>query len=172
MSAKITADATGTKVTIGNAAEDALQIDATAKTIKAVSPYLLSGNGPYAKFTGTLTTTSGAAFASLTLTPVQTSGIAVSGPTATPGKAGWYQCSVQARWGAIATGKVQLLMSLAGNAFFASIVPNDATQQSQIITALQYFNGTTDSLIAQAAQDSGSALNCVITGQMVLVREG
>jgi hypothetical protein len=44
MSAKITADATGTKVTIGTAAEDALQIDATAKTIKALAPYLLKGD--------------------------------------------------------------------------------------------------------------------------------
>jgi hypothetical protein len=41
MTAKITADATGTKVTIGTAAEDALQIDATAKTISALAPYAL-----------------------------------------------------------------------------------------------------------------------------------
>ncbi|MEN6407889.1 MAG: hypothetical protein ABFC77_15655 [Thermoguttaceae bacterium] len=46
MTAKITADATGTKVTIGTAAEDALQIDATAKTIVAVSPYQMLGSGP------------------------------------------------------------------------------------------------------------------------------
>jgi hypothetical protein len=39
MTAKITADATGTKVTIGTAAEDALQIDSSAKTIKALAPY-------------------------------------------------------------------------------------------------------------------------------------
>lgn len=39
MTAKLTASADGTKVTIGNAAEDALQIDATAKIIAAVSPY-------------------------------------------------------------------------------------------------------------------------------------
>jgi hypothetical protein len=39
MTAKITADATGNLVTLGTAAEDALQIDATAKTIKALSPY-------------------------------------------------------------------------------------------------------------------------------------
>ncbi len=44
MTAKITADASGTKVTIGTAAEDALQIDATAKTIKALSPYKLSAD--------------------------------------------------------------------------------------------------------------------------------
>lgn len=46
MTAKFTASADGTKVIIGTAAEDALQIDATAKTIKAVSPYLMVGNGP------------------------------------------------------------------------------------------------------------------------------
>lgn len=39
MTAKITADASGTKVTIGTAAEDALEIDATAKTVKALAPY-------------------------------------------------------------------------------------------------------------------------------------
>jgi len=40
MTAKLTASADGTKVTIGTAAEDALQIDATAKTIEALSPYV------------------------------------------------------------------------------------------------------------------------------------
>jgi len=44
MTAKIKADASGTKVTIGTAAEDALQIDATAKIIKALAPYLLKGD--------------------------------------------------------------------------------------------------------------------------------
>jgi hypothetical protein len=39
MTAKLSASADGTKVTIGTAAEDALQIDATAKTIKALAPY-------------------------------------------------------------------------------------------------------------------------------------
>ena len=41
MTAKLTASADGTKVTIGTAAEDALQIDATAKTISALAPYAL-----------------------------------------------------------------------------------------------------------------------------------
>lgn len=39
MTAKLTVSADGTKVTLGTAAEDALQIDATAKTIKALAPY-------------------------------------------------------------------------------------------------------------------------------------
>jgi hypothetical protein len=42
MTAKITADAAGTKVLIGNAAENALEIDSTAKTIKALSPYQMN----------------------------------------------------------------------------------------------------------------------------------
>ena len=46
MTAKFSASADGTKVTIGTAAEDALQIDATAKTIKAVSPYIIEADGP------------------------------------------------------------------------------------------------------------------------------
>jgi hypothetical protein len=41
MTAKLTASADGSKVLIGTAAEDALEIDATAKTIKALSPYTL-----------------------------------------------------------------------------------------------------------------------------------
>ena len=39
MTAKITASADGTKVLIGTAAENALQIDSVAKTIGAVAPY-------------------------------------------------------------------------------------------------------------------------------------
>ena len=46
MTAKIGASADGTKVTIGNAAEMALEIDATAKTIKALAPYSLQQSGP------------------------------------------------------------------------------------------------------------------------------
>jgi len=44
MTAKLTASADGSKVLIGNAAEDALEIDATAKTIAALAPYLLKGD--------------------------------------------------------------------------------------------------------------------------------
>ena len=44
MTAKFSASADGTKVNIGNAAENALQIDSTAKTIKALAPYILSAN--------------------------------------------------------------------------------------------------------------------------------
>ena len=47
MTAKFSASADGTKVNIGNAAEDALQIDSTAKTIKAVAPYTMAP-GSYA----------------------------------------------------------------------------------------------------------------------------
>ena len=45
MTAKLNASADGTKVTIGTSAEDALQIDTTAKTIAALAGYLLIG-GP------------------------------------------------------------------------------------------------------------------------------
>jgi hypothetical protein len=46
MTAKITADAAGTKVLIGNAAENALEIDSAAKTIKALSPYVITADDP------------------------------------------------------------------------------------------------------------------------------
>jgi hypothetical protein len=39
MTAKFSASADGSKVLIGTAAEDALQIDATAKTITGLTPY-------------------------------------------------------------------------------------------------------------------------------------
>jgi hypothetical protein len=41
MTAKLTASADGSKVTIGTAAEDALQIDATAKKVVAMSGYAI-----------------------------------------------------------------------------------------------------------------------------------
>jgi hypothetical protein len=44
MTAKITADAAGTKVLIGNAAENALEIDSVAKIIKALAPYLFNAD--------------------------------------------------------------------------------------------------------------------------------
>jgi hypothetical protein len=57
MTAKLTASADGSKVLIGTAAENALEIDATAKTIKALSPYSLAiaevvsnSNGTCVKF--------------------------------------------------------------------------------------------------------------------------
>jgi len=58
MTAKLSASADGTKVTIGTTAEDALQIDATAKTIKALAPYLFdapqnSGSETKASTSGT-----------------------------------------------------------------------------------------------------------------------
>lgn len=65
MTAKIKADASGTKLTVGTAAEDALEIDSTAKTIKPVSPYAFSGEqkggttAPAAGQVGELLTNSG-----------------------------------------------------------------------------------------------------------------
>ena len=52
MSAKIKASSDGLKVTIGNAAEDALEINHTAKTIAALAPYLLKGDIAAQSLTG------------------------------------------------------------------------------------------------------------------------
>lgn len=68
MTAKFSANADGTKVTIGNAAEDALQIDSTAKTIKAVAPYTMTP-GP---------------LAGLSLASVPSGGITVPSPIVAP----------------------------------------------------------------------------------------
>ncbi len=48
MTAKFSASADGTKVYLGNASENALELDATAKLIKAVAPYSFSGERVYA----------------------------------------------------------------------------------------------------------------------------
>ena len=53
MTAKFSASADGTKVTIGTAAEDALQIDATAKTIKALAPYNIVNTQSLVSFNNT-----------------------------------------------------------------------------------------------------------------------
>jgi hypothetical protein len=44
MTAKLTASADGSKILIGTAAEDALEIDATTKTVKALSPYVFEAS--------------------------------------------------------------------------------------------------------------------------------
>lgn len=43
MTAKFSASADGTKVYVGNTSENALEINATGKTIKAVAPYAIQG---------------------------------------------------------------------------------------------------------------------------------
>jgi hypothetical protein len=62
MTAKLAASADGTKVNIGTSAEDILQIDTTAKTIKPLGSYKMAGNGPafIARKTATQTIVSGA----------------------------------------------------------------------------------------------------------------
>lgn len=47
MTAKFSASADGTKVYVGNASENALEIDATGKTIKPVAPYAFGGLGNF-----------------------------------------------------------------------------------------------------------------------------
>ena len=63
MTAKIKASSDGLEVTIGNAAEDALEINQTAKTIKGINGYLMAGNGPAfsARMTTNVTLSSGVA---------------------------------------------------------------------------------------------------------------
>lgn len=51
MTAKISASSDGTKVNVGTAAEDALQINSVAKTIAAVAPYSLLPLTSYANDT-------------------------------------------------------------------------------------------------------------------------
>jgi len=77
MSAKISASADGLKVTIGNAAEDALEIDQTAKTIKGINGY---GISPPAQTWQDVTTSRafGSTYTNNTDQPIQVNASAIS----------------------------------------------------------------------------------------------
>ena len=169
MTAKFSASADGTKVTIGTAAEDALQIDATAKTIKAVAPYSLQPSGP--AFSAYLNATTQAV-------PINTptkvnldteefdTNNCFSAGRFTPTVAGYYQVSFAVNWAAM-VAQVRAAFVLkngvrhkdgasSGNNGSASGEPSTAAG-----AALVYLNGTTDyiELGAQNSNTGGSTIN-------------
>jgi len=150
MSAKITASADGTTVTFGTAAENALQINATAKTIKPVSPYQMAGNGPAFRATGA---TVAPVVNVLAKVPVQTevfdtnSNYDAPNSRFTPTVAGYYQFN--------ASGGNQAALDTFG--LYLAIMKNGSTTLSQggstgnasafaraTAAAIEYMNGTTD----------------------------
>jgi hypothetical protein len=146
MTAKLGASTDGTKVTLGTSAEDILQIDTTAKTIKPLGSYKMAGNGPafIARKTASQTIVSGE------ITKV-TMGVEdydtdncfdLANSRFTPNVAGFYYVS-------------GLIYSIpASGAAYAHIFKNGADylygtgapQGVSGVSGLVYMNGTTDYL--------------------------
>lgn len=147
MTAKLTASADGSKVLIGTAAEDALQIDATAKTIKALPPYTLAGNGPAfsAFLSANQPVTSSLYRANLNVESLDTDNAFDNGRF-TPQVAGWY--FIHGRIGVTGTNMTAMLGYIFKNgvAFSASGLGTTITGVEAFVetSALLYLNGSTD----------------------------
>ena len=154
MTAKLTASADGTKVTIGTAAEDALQIDATAKTIKALAPYQMGGNGPAFLATDTATTSSAGATTQVVFdTEVFDTGNCFDGTTFTPNVAGYYQVNAAIQMGASVTSASTLQCNLrknGGNYLTGIGCSTAGFGCSAQVSSVIYMNGTTDYLDVQS----------------------
>ncbi len=135
---------------IGTSAENALQIDATAKTVKAVSPYVLAGNGPAFSATGQVIapTVNVAVKASVTAEVFDTNNN-YDAPNSrfTPTVAGYYQFNC--------SGGNQVALDTFG--LYITLIKNGVTVLAQggstgnasafakaAAAALAYMNGTTD----------------------------
>ena len=152
MTAKITASADGTKVNVGTAAEDALQIDATAKTIKGINNYEITTNGPAFRAANSNTSfphnvaTQFAGFASQF--PASVAGWDPITGEYTIQKAGWYSMSFWMSVGQFAALSCnpyfQRYSFIPGNwsTFSGSFCSAGATAKdyiSVVISGLQYF---------------------------------
>jgi hypothetical protein len=161
MSAKITADATGTKVTIGTAAEDALQIDTVAKTIKALGSYNMLNGGPCFRAVGDSNITVGVG-ATVKLSPGSTTFNIGSGWASgkfQPTIAGYY----------LVTFNLSLVSQTAAYQFIGSIYKNGVeyetlrvgnlanTQLRGSLSSLVYLNGTTDYIEFYASHNHNSS---------------
>lgn len=150
MTAKITASADGTKVTIGTAAEDALQTDSAAKTIKALAPYVMTGNGPAFRASGAAVSP---AVNVAVKVPVQTevfdtnSNYDAPNSRFTPTVPGYYQlnCAGGNQSANDATGLYIMLMknSITILAQGGSTGNVNAFAKGSA-SVVEYFNGTTD----------------------------
>ena len=148
MTAKLTASADGSKVLIGTAAEDALQIDATAKTIKALSPYTLAGNGPafFASLSVNQPIVQGALIRVLLDAEELDSDNAFASSRFTPQVAGWY--FIHGRVNATGSLMTGIIASIYKNGLAVAVSLLQATflgtSNSIEVSSLIYFNGSTD----------------------------
>lgn len=164
MTAKLTASADGSKVLIGTAAEDALQIDATTKTVKALSPYTLAGNGP--AFSAYATAATPIPNGVATVIPLLGKNFdtnnchsAVTGRF-TPNVAGYYRVDVV----------LSINTTDANKTFSANILKNGSGVTAgpaaragtdivaiAVASALVYMNGTTDYVECSIYNNNGEA---------------
>lgn len=88
MTAKFSASADGTKVYLGNASENALELDATGKLIKPVAPYVIR-NGATAQTWQDVTASRaiGTTYTNLTGQPIQVS-VMIKGQVSAPSSGG------------------------------------------------------------------------------------
>jgi len=142
----------GSGVVVGTASEDALQINTTAKTISAVTPYQMNGNGPAFSATGsTFEGTANVSTKALVTTEVFDTNNAYDAPNSlfSPAVPGYYQIN--------ATGGNQnagpdwgLYLSLVKNGS-TTIATGGGTGNAYAFarasaTAIVYMNGTTDTV--------------------------
>jgi len=155
MTAKLTASADGSKVLIGTAAEDALEIDATTKTVKALAPYTLVGNGP--AFSASRTTIQLAVSGNdlIVIFPNELFDTnAAYNPTNgrfQPNVAGYYQVNALVNLngdGIVSAASLNLIKNGATNmaASRSAALATVGTFESHAISQVVYMNGTTDYL--------------------------
>ena len=163
MTAKLSASADGTKVTIGTAAEDALQIDATAKTIKALAPYSLQPQLPAFSATKSVNQAfTGVGSPQITFDVEQFDyGNYFSGNAYNPKVAGVYQVNANV---VIAGGNSSYLFAKI-NKNGTAVLAGSGTQESpllskidnvSVVSGLVYMNGTTDTLTVTATTSTNA----------------
>jgi hypothetical protein len=149
MTAKIGASADNTKVTIGNAAEMALEIDSVAKTIKALAPYQMAGNGPAFAASGLLQqfTVNAPTKVSVT-TEIFDTNNCYDAPNSrfTPNVPGYYQCNISLNnQVAIDTFGMYGWIAKNGNVVAqGGSTGNAAAFAFATASCVVYMNGTTD----------------------------
>lgn len=166
MTAKITASADGTKVNIGNALGDALQIDSTTATIKAVAPYsIVASSADVPKvILHRLTTQSVLTGA---YTPVVFNEVIVNDDNifdTTTGKfqpivAGYYQINAAITFAGGTTGERLITLYKNGARFLDGQNTSFTNSESIVLSGLVYFNGTSDYVQLIGHQVGATTLN-------------
>ena len=157
-------------LTLGVGAEDALQIDATAKTVKALSPYSIGSNGPaFRANIGTVRNPTPGVYQALQGWTEQLDSTGAFNPTTgvfQPAVAGYYQVTLSLLYvntnavhnSGIATvykNGAEDIWSLAALSDYAS------ARNTAVATGIVYLNGTTDQLAPYCYVDVVATINNV-----------
>jgi len=148
MTAKLTASADGSNVLIGTAAENALEINATTKVVKALAPYSLAGNGPAFSATGSggMTVNVEAKVVNINVEQFDTNNC-YANSRFTPNVAGYYQITGGLGGDTLDTNYVFPKIFKNGANYSAAgsgAVAGSANSWAANISSLVYLNGTTD----------------------------